>query len=91
MGVLDIDEIHNGDQGVLSYRNEWATLILTTSSNGDQSALSYHNKYATLILVTSSNGDQGALSYHNEWAILILMNPQIAIKAPYHIVMNGRP
>ena len=30
MGDLDIGEIYNGDQGALSYRNEWATLILVT-------------------------------------------------------------
>ena len=36
MGILDNGDIHNGNQDALSYRNEWAFLIMATSTiNGD--------------------------------------------------------
>ena len=32
MSIIDIDDIHNGNQDALSYRNEWAFLIMTIST-----------------------------------------------------------
>ena len=56
MGVLDIGDIHNGDQDALSYYNEWA--FIDIGVDGDQDALSYRNEWEFLIIATSTiNGD----------------------------------
>ena len=34
-------------------------------------------------------GDQDALSCYNEWASLIMATSMMAIKMPYHVLMNG--